>query len=67
MADEQEQATERASAWIDKELIRDAKLVASHDGDTLSEVLERLLRPGLAKDKARVVADLTKTTAKAGA
>lgn len=55
---EQEQEIARSSAWIDKSLIRDAKIVASHEGIGLSEVIERNLRPGLARDLKRVVAKL---------
>ncbi|MFO0801436.1 MAG: hypothetical protein U0804_28555 [Gemmataceae bacterium] len=49
------EVTERKTAVIDANLIRDAKFVAAHEGCTISEVLERHLRPALARDKKRVV------------
>lgn len=62
-----EEATiERKNAWIDGVLVQQAKTVAAHDGSTVSEVLEKHLRGPLAKEVARVAAELTETS-KAGA
>lgn len=49
------EVAERKTAVIDANLIRDAKFVATHEGTTISEVLERNLRAGLARDLKRVV------------
>jgi translation initiation factor 2B subunit (eIF-2B alpha/beta/delta family) len=52
------EVAERKTAVIDATLIRDAKLIATHEGGTIAEVLERHLRPGIARDLKRVVAEL---------
>lgn len=52
---DQEQEVSRKSAWIDSTLIRDAKTIAAREDVTVSEVLERILRPGMAKEMKRVV------------
>jgi hypothetical protein len=52
------EVAERKTAVIDANLIRDAKFVATHEGCTISEVLERNLRAGIARDLKRVVAQL---------
>lgn len=54
----------RKSVWLDESLIRDAKTIAAREGVSVSEVLERHLRPGIAADLKRVAADLNRSVKK---
>lgn len=44
----------RTTAWIDSELVRLAKKIASHEGTKLSEVLESALKGPLARKAAKL-------------
>ena len=49
----------RGVTHIDKALIQQAKIVGTHDGKHLYDVLEDLLRPALAREITRVGAALS--------
>lgn len=45
---------DRTSVWIERQLIRDAKKIASHEGTKLSQVIEAMLRGPVARKVAKL-------------
>lgn len=60
MAADTEPRVKRATCWMDEDVIRMAKVVASHEGVNTSDVLERNAKPGVLADYKRAVAEMAK-------
>ncbi len=48
--------TERVSVWIDKDMAKQAKIIAAHKGCPLSEVIEDALRKPLDTQSRKLAA-----------
>ncbi len=58
---------ERTSVWIDKELVKKAKTISSHEDTTLADVIETALRPVIEKRYRRMADKMAAELGEAGA